>query len=193
MCMSQGKTNKIAVIGHTRGIGKAIVDLYKGKGYQVVGMSRSNGHDITADQEKIIDAVRDCDLIVINAHAGRSQLDLLKNVYARYHNDRKKVVVITSTSGTPEGRDEDFDDADYQQYCDDKQELIGYISELQEDLLPRPMSVYDVCPDVVDTAMTKGLWTTLPKLETKEVAQAVSYCFESTFNINRIVIQKNAS
>jgi hypothetical protein len=24
------------------------------------------------------------------------------------------------------------------------------------------------------------------------VAQAVNYCFESTFNINRIVIQKNA-
>jgi NAD(P)-dependent dehydrogenase (short-subunit alcohol dehydrogenase family) len=190
--MSQGKTNKIAVIGHTRGIGRAIAELYKGKGYQVIGMSRSNGYDITADQEKIVDAVSDCDLVVINAHAGRSQLDLLKSVYARYHNDRKKVAVITSTSGTPEGRDEDFDDRDYKQYCDDKQELIGYISELQEDLLPRTMSVYDVCPDVVDTAMTKGLWTTLPKLRPEEVAQAVSYCFESTFNINRIVIQKNA-
>jgi NAD(P)-dependent dehydrogenase (short-subunit alcohol dehydrogenase family) len=129
---------------------------------------------------------------VINAHTGRSQLDLLKSVYARYHNDRKKVAVITSTSGTPEGRDDDFDALDYRQYCDDKQELIGYISELQEDLLLRPMSVYDVCPDVVDTEMTKDLWTTLPKLTTKEVAQAVNYCFESTFNINRIVIQKNA-
>jgi len=192
--MSQEKTNKIAVIGHTRGIGKAIAELYKGKGYQVIGMSRSNGYDITVEQEKIVDAVRDCDLIVINAHAGRSQLDLLKSVYGRYHNDSKKVAVITSTSGTPEGRDKDFDHVDYLQYCNDKQELIGYISELQEDLLPRPMSVYDVCPDVVDTEMTKGLWTTLPKLETKEVAQAVSYCFESTFNINRIVIQKkNAS
>jgi NAD(P)-dependent dehydrogenase (short-subunit alcohol dehydrogenase family) len=190
--MSQEKTNKIAVIGHTRGIGKAIAELYKGKGYQVIGMSRSNGYDMTVKQKKIVDAVRDCELVVINAHTGRSQLDLLKSVYARYHNDRKKVAVITSTSGTPEGRDDDFDALDYRQYCDDKQELIGYISELQEDLLLRPMSVYDVCPDVVDTEMTKDLWTTLPKLTTKEVAQAVNYCFESTFNINRIVIQKNA-
>ena len=191
--MSQGKTNSIAIIGHTRGIGRAIAELYKGKGYRVIGMSRSNGYDMTVDQEKIVDTVRDCELIVINAHAGRSQLNLLKSVYGRYHDHRKKVVVITSTSGTLEGRDEDFNDADYQQYCDDKRELIGYIKKLQQDLLPRPMSVYDVCPDVVDTEMTKDLWTTLPKLTTKEVAQAVNYCFESTFNINRIVIQKNAS
>ena len=191
--MSQGRTNSIAIVGHTRGIGRAIAELYKDKGYQVIGMSRSNGFDITVDQEKIVGAVRDCDLIVINAHAGRSQLDLLKSVYARYHNDRKKVAVITSTSGTPEGKDDDFTDKDYQQYCDDKRELIGYITELQDDLLPRAMSIYDVCPDVVDTEMTAGLWTTLPKLAPQEVAQAVSYCFESTFNINRIVIQKNAS
>jgi NADP-dependent 3-hydroxy acid dehydrogenase YdfG len=113
-------------------------------------------------------------------------------MYSRYHNDSKKIAVITSTSGTPEGKDEDLTDTDYQQYCDDKKELIEYIKLLQEDLLYRKMSVYDVCPDVVDTNMTKDLWTTLPKLTPEEVAQAVRYCLESTFNINRIVIQKNA-
>ena len=190
--MSQGRTNSIAIVGHTRGIGRSIAELYNGKGYKVLGMSRSNGYDITADQEKIVEKIKDCDFVVLNAHEGRSQLLLLKKIYSRYHDCKKKVAVITSTSGTPEGRDEDFDDVDYQQYCADKKELIGYVKELQQDLLPRPMSVYDVCPDVVDTEMTKGLWTTLPKLETKEVAQAVSYCFESTFNINKIVIQKNA-
>ena len=190
--MSQEKTNKIAIIGHTRGIGKAVADLYRSKGYDVIGMSRSNGYSISADQEKIVDKIKDCELVVINAHAGRSQLGLLKNIYGRYHDDKKKVVVITSTSGTTEGKDEDLADESYQQYCADKRELIGYIKELQQDLLPWSMSVYDVCPDVVDTDMTKGMWNTLPKLEPREVAQAVSYCFESTFNINRIVIQKNA-
>lgn len=189
--MSQGKTNSIAIVGHTRGIGRAIAELYMDKGCQVIGMSRSNGYDITNQQEKILDAVQNCDLVVINAHAGRNQLHLLKKMYTRYHNSRKKIVVITSTSGTPEGKDEDLTDTDYQQYCEDKEELIGYIRELQQDLLLKTMSVYDVCPDVVDTEMTKGLWTTLPKLEPWEVAQAVCYCFESTFNINRIVIQKN--
>jgi NAD(P)-dependent dehydrogenase (short-subunit alcohol dehydrogenase family) len=78
------------------------------------------------------------------------------------------------------------------QYCEIKKELIGYISELQDELLSKPLSVYDVCPDVVDTDMTKGLWEDLPKLTADEVAEAVRYCFESTFNVNKIVIQKNA-
>ena len=190
--MSQEKRNSIAIVGHTRGIGKAIADLYLDKGYTVVGFSRSNGNDINKDQEKIVDAVKHCDLVVINAHAGRSQLKLLKNIYSRYNNDKKKVVVITSTSGTLHGKDENVSYKGYQRYCDDKKELIDYIKELQDDLLPRPMSVYDVCPDVVDTDMTKDLWTSLPKLMPSEVAQAVEYCFESTFNINRIEIQKNA-
>ena len=67
-----------------------------------------------------------------------------------------------------------------------------YINELQDELFEKPLSVYDVCPDVVDTDMTKGLWTDLPKLTTTEVADAVRYCFEAKFNVNKIVIQKNA-
>ena len=73
-----------------------------------------------------------------------------------------------------------------------KKELMQYINELQEELFEKPLSVYDVCPDVVDTDMTKGLWEHLPKLSAAEVADAVEYCFESTFNVNKIVIQKNA-
>ena len=52
--------------------------------------------------------------------------------------------------------------------------------------------MYDICPDVVDTDMTKGLWENLPKLKAEEVAEAVRYCFESTFNVNKVVMQKNA-
>ena len=59
-------------------------------------------------------------------------------------------------------------------------------------MVSKPLSVYDVCPDVVDTDMIKGLWKDLPKLKAEEVAEAVRYCFEATFNVNRIVMQKNA-
>ena len=188
--------NKIAVIGHTKGIGKAICDLYKKKKYQVVGMSKSNGFDIIHDQEKILENIEDCSLVVLNAHADRGQLKLLKNIYGRHAFDRMKVVVITSTSGLEEEPDYSqfkiWDKFQYVQYCEIKKELIGYISELQDELFSKPLSVYDVCPDVVDTDMTKGLWEHLPKLTSQEVAEAVRYCFESTFNINKIVLQKNA-
>ena len=188
--------NKIAVVGHSRGIGKAICDLYKKKKYDVVGMSKSNGFDIVHDQDKILDNIQDCGLVVLNAHSDRGQLNLLKKIYGRHSFDKMKVAVITSTSGIEIEPDYNqfqvWDKFQYVQYCEIKKELIEYISELQDELLSKPLSVYDVCPDVVDTDMTKGLWENLPKLKADEVAEAVRYCFESTFNINKIVIQKNA-
>ena len=193
--MNLGK-NKIAVVGHTRGIGKAICDLYKKKKYEVVGMSKSNGFDLTHNQEKILEKIQDCSLVVLNAHTDRGQLTLLKKIYGRHSFDKMKVAVITSTSGIEEEPDYNqfqiWDKFKYVQYCEIKKELIEYISELQDELSSKPLSVYDVCPDVVDTDMTKGLWENLPKLTADEVAEAVRYCFESTFNVNKIVIQKNA-
>ena len=196
MCMNQENKNKIAIIGHTKGIGKAIADLYKSKNYTVIGLSRSNGHDIVTEQDKILEQIEGCGLVVINAHAGRGQLNLLKRIYGRHSFDRMKVAVITSTSGTDEGQDYNefkvWNKFEYVQYCEIKKELMEYITELQEELLEKPLSVYDICPDVVDTDMTKCLWENLPKLTAEEVADAVQYCFETTFNVNKMVIQKNA-
>jgi NAD(P)-dependent dehydrogenase (short-subunit alcohol dehydrogenase family) len=135
----------------------------------------------------------ECQLIVLNAYVGRGQMTLLKRIYGKFVFENKKVVVITSTSGTPVGEDEDLQNPEYIDYCENKKNLISYIEELQQELLNKPLSVYDVCPDVVDTDMTKGLWEDLPKLKADEVAEAVRYCFESTFNVNKIVMQKNVS
>ena len=192
--MNQGnKKNKIAIVGHTRGIGKAIADLYRKKNYTVVGLSSSNGYDLHCSQVEIMEQLDDCQLIVLNAYVGKGQMNLLKRIYGRFVFEDKKVVVITSTSGTPIGEDEDLQNPEYIDYCENKKNLIGYIEELQQELLNKPLSVYDVCPDVVDTDMTKGLWEDLPKLKATEVAEAVRYCFESTFNVNKIVMQKNVS
>ena len=193
MCMRQeNKNRKIAVIGHTKGIGKAIADLYKRKKYEIVGLSRTTGYDLETEQEKIMEKLKDCELIVVNAYAKFGQYHLLKRIYSEFHHHYKKVVVITSTSGTPQGKDEDNYGADYNEYCWHKEHLIKYVSELQEELFNKPLSVYDVCPDVVDTDMIKGMWEGLPKLTVEEIADTVRYCFESPFNINKIVVQKNA-
>ena len=42
--------------------------------------------------------------------------------------------------------------------------LVDLGEEIQQELISKPLSVYDICPDVVDTDMTKGLWQNLPKL-----------------------------
>ena len=104
MCMNQENKNKIAIIGHTKGIGKAIADLYKKKKYRVIGMSSSNGYDLQCSQIEIMEQLDDCQLVVINAYVGEGQMTLLKRIYGKYLFENKKVAVITSTSGTPIGR-----------------------------------------------------------------------------------------
>ena len=75
MFMSQGnKKNKIAIIGHTRGIGKAIADLYQKKNYSIVGMSSSNGYDLQFSQVEIMEQLDDCRLIVINVEKNIRQI-----------------------------------------------------------------------------------------------------------------------
>lgn len=186
--------NKIAIVGHTKGIGKAISDLYKKKNYTVVGFSRSNGFDLEKQQNEILEKLDDCRLIVINAYAKKGQLELLKRIYGKYLYSNKKVAVITSTSGTSAGQDSEHTTKTYIEYCKMKKQLIGYISELQQELLqPGTMSVHDICPDTVRTEMSKGLWEDYPKLKATDVAECVDLVFSTNkYNINKIVIQKYA-
>ena len=187
----ENKKYKIGIIGHTKGIGKAIADISK---FEVVGLSRSNGYDLSGSLENILNKLNDCEYIVVNAYAGNNQLELLKRIYNKYQNENKKVAVITSTSGTPAGEDDNVSNGLYKEYCQHKKELIEYIEDIQQELIKKPLSIFDICPDVVDTEMTDGMWEHWPKLEAKSVAEAVWYCFDSQpkFNINKLVLQKNA-
>ena len=187
------KKNKICIIGHTQGIGKAIAELFEQKQFEVIGLSRANGYDLIKNQQNIMDKIDQCEYVVINAYAGNSQLRLLQKIYKKYQNQNKKVAVITSTSGTLAGIDDTHNTPTYKEYCQLKKELIEYIEDIQQELVMKPLSVFDICPDTVDTEMSAGLWEDWPKLKTNEVAEAVRYCFESKFNINKMVLQKNES
>ena len=188
--MIEKNKNKICIIGHTKGIGKAIADISK---LEVVGLSRSNGYDLSGSLENIINKIDDCEYIVVNAYAGNNQLELLKRIYNKYQYENKKVAVITSTSGTPAGEDNSVDNKLYKEYCQHKKDLIEYIEYIQQELVKKPLSIFDICPDVVDTEMTEGMWEHWPKLKAEEVAECVWLCFNKPYNINKIVIQKNAS
>lgn len=69
---------KIAIIGHTHGIGKELYNYYNiSNEHTVSGYSRSNGFNIEHDQEKLIEEIKDTDLLIIVAHSGSAQEDLL--------------------------------------------------------------------------------------------------------------------
>ena len=191
--MSQeSKKPRIFITGHTRGIGKAIFDLYKSKDYLCYGVSKTNGLDVDKDCELIVQQMANFKYIVLNAYANDSQLRMLKEIISLYKNDDKHVAVITSTSGTTAGMDSSLKEQEYNWYCKNKKELIEFIGKAQQDLYEKPIQIYDICPDTVKTDMSEGLWDQFPKLDAAEVAECVELCFSKKFNINKIVVQKYA-
>jgi NAD(P)-dependent dehydrogenase (short-subunit alcohol dehydrogenase family) len=191
--MSQeSKKPRIFITGHTRGIGKAIFELYKSKGFMCHGVSKSQGLDVDKDCELIAQQMANFKYIVLNAYAKDSQLRMLKEIIKLYQDDDKHIAVITSTSGTPAGMDSSLKEQEYNWYCKNKKELIEFIEKSQQDLYEKPIQIYDICPDTVKTDMSKGLWDEYPKLDVRDVAECVDMCFSKKFNINKIVIQKHA-
>ena len=189
--MSQeSKKPRIFITGHTRGIGKAVFDLYKSKNYLCYGVSKSTGLDIDKDCDVIVKQMANFKYIVLNAYAKDSQLKMLKEIIRNYQYDEKHVAVITSTSGTSAGMDRSFKEQEYNWYCKNKKELIEFIEKSQQDLYDKPIQIYDICPDTVKTDMSEGLWEEYPKLLAEEVAECVEMCFTKKFNINKIVLQK---
>ena len=188
------KFPKVLITGHTRGIGRAIYEHLKLSRYDCVGISKSTGDDIVEKENIIVEMIEDFDHVVLNAYAGDSQLNMLKKIVNKYKNSDKRIAVITSTSGTPEGEDDDEAGGDdYKEYKQKKKELIAYIGQAQQALVDKPLNIFDICPDTVYTDMTKGLWEQYPKLDPTDVASCVLLCLETrAYNINKIVIQKNA-
>jgi len=190
----ENSSSRALITGHTRGIGRAIHELLTKEGYQCVGLSQSTGDNVLEKEDAIVAMIEHFDHVVLNAYARHSQLSMLKKIVARYKDHNKRVAVITSTSGTPDCADEDeAGGEDYREYKEFKRELIQYIGEEQQRLMDKPLHIFDVCPDTVYTDMTVGLWEQYPKLQPADVAECVSLCFRTkNYNINKIVIQKNA-
>lgn len=92
---------KIAITGHTSGIGKALYEYFSTDNNEVVGFSRSNGYDISDSniRKKICNEIIDHDIFVNNAYNNydNSQLLLLQDVFSLWRdNANKKIVNISS-------------------------------------------------------------------------------------------------
>ena len=57
---------KIALTGHTKGIGLATKELLEADGHEVVGFSRTNGFNVMRPKNIVKNAL-DCDVFINNA------------------------------------------------------------------------------------------------------------------------------
>ena len=88
---------KIAITGHTSGIGKNLHDRFLSR-YEVKGFSRSNGYDISNDDalERIIADTLDCEIFINNAYHFDQQTKLAE-LWKQAHFDKEHFIINIST------------------------------------------------------------------------------------------------
>lgn len=90
---------KIAITGHTAGIGQAIAEWFSSQGHEIVGFSRTNGFDIGNDStlDQIIDLCQDIDIFVNNAQIDFQQTKLLYKLQEKWQGQHRTIINIGSS------------------------------------------------------------------------------------------------
>jgi nucleoside-diphosphate-sugar epimerase len=84
---------KIAVTGHSAGIGQALAKVYEAQGHEVIGLSRRNGYNIRS-LPKVSSMIEPCDMFINNAQVGYAQTELLFEVWRRWRGQEKYIVNV---------------------------------------------------------------------------------------------------
>ena len=90
---------KVAITGHTSGIGQALFNILEKRGHDMTGLSRRTGHNIRTIP-KIAALVEPCDMFINNAQAGYAQTELLYDVWQKWRNVPGKSIWCISTMMT---------------------------------------------------------------------------------------------
>lgn len=87
---------KIAITGHTAGIGQALSKVYQSQGHEIIGLSRRNGYNIRSIP-KLLTMIEPCDIFINNAQVGFAQTELLFAVYETWQGKEGKKIINIST------------------------------------------------------------------------------------------------
>jgi len=101
---------KIAITGHSKGIGNKIYESLLKEGHTVKGFSRTNGWDLTIlkNRNDFINELADFDCFINNAYPhkfyqsieGFIQVDLLNQAWLKWEKDPTKVIINISSGLT---------------------------------------------------------------------------------------------
>jgi len=102
---------KVAITGHTAGIGKAFAEQLSQRGHSVVGISRREGENIRRIPHTA-SLIEPCDLFINNAQTGYAQTELLYEVWRRWQGQQRYIWNIstmmteTPVNDVPDGQDD---------------------------------------------------------------------------------------
>jgi hypothetical protein len=93
---------KIAITGHTAGIGQAFTKILTARGHEIVGISRRTGENIRRI-EHTANLIEPCDMFINNAQTQYVQTDLLYAVWEKWQGKEGKYIwnISTMMTGSP--------------------------------------------------------------------------------------------
>ena len=166
---------KIAITGHTQGIGSAIYK-YFAENNEVHGFSRSNGYNISdrLSREKIVESVKEFDIFVNNAYNDYddSQLAMLIEMSSVWKDSDKIIINISSR----------YTNADNKYSLTKKQ-----LNEFCEKNLYNTLYILNVSPGLVDTDRVKDVQG--KKMNTDEIISVIDFALNNRgkFKVHNII------
>jgi putative NADH-flavin reductase len=124
---------KIAITGHTAGIGQSFANILQNRGHEIVGLSKRHGDNIR-NTPKIVEKIIACDLFINNAQAGYAQTELLYAVWQAWQDQPGKHIWCIGTMMTQIPVELDvpgYSDIDMSQYRNQKIALDDAIAQLR--------------------------------------------------------------
>ena len=175
-------SKKVLVTGHTKGIGLATCELLEERGFEVTGLSRSNGYDLAQNYEKIRDFILngEYDIFVNNAYVPDNQTRLMREIYEEWQNKDRVIINVCSVAAlVPPGHpDHDMpyvlDKRRQKEYCDN---VNFYYSK--KDFAHSKCGLVNLNFDYVKTTFkSKHDKRLYPNLNSSEVADIILYTIE---------------
>ena len=178
---------KIALTGHTKGIGAATMQLLEAAGHEVVGFSRTTGHNIMKPKG-IVNAALDCDVFINNAWMPDAQPRLMYLMYEAWENQPKHIINLSSTAGDYPDFFAMYGFNSWVPYVSDKQRLDEASYNLSRVWKPGKCKVTNIRPHWVRSAAIETFMSMLtehqiPLLEPEQVAEMIVYAVNSPQNL----------
>lgn len=160
---------KVAITGHTRGIGLAISNYFTDKNFEVLGFSRSNGFDISDQhsRDNITLLSKDCDVFVNNSYNDfdDSQLKMLSQIAKQWKGFNKTIINISSRWTT-----------DSHQYCKTKNDIDNFCKNIEQDKL----YILNLKPGLTDTDRVQHIQG--EKMQTATITKIIDFALDFRSN-----------
>ena len=162
---------KIAITGHTSGIGKAISDAMITEN-EILGFSKSNGFDISieSDIKNLVLMAKSCNVFINNAYHETGQVDLFNSMFRLWQDRPNTIVNIISRA-----KYFDVENA----YTQSKKDL--YDKSINACFLNKQCRVININLGYVDTDRVKDI--SAPKLKLNEVAEMIKWTIDQPHHI----------